>query len=234
MLDLRTFFKNHFDTDKISDDNMRKFAEIHLQRLSANNTGGQYTTMITSLTAAYTAYYGALQNEDAKYALQQGLTITLTNIFESFKSYVSLKEGIIRGTFGKESAQYQEFFPQGLLEFTQATLANVQVLIDRMVLYTDKYQTELGPALLSAFEDYKANFISAREAQLQKIGEVKDLKVVTSTTRDVVENELMKNVHLIAAMYIGNVEQCILFFDQSFIRDADTVEEEETPTEPTT
>ena len=32
-------FKNHFNTDKISDDDIQKFAEINLQRTSANNDG---------------------------------------------------------------------------------------------------------------------------------------------------------------------------------------------------
>jgi hypothetical protein len=37
MMNMETFFKNHFNTSKISDDNIRKFTEIHLQRTSANN-----------------------------------------------------------------------------------------------------------------------------------------------------------------------------------------------------
>ena len=37
MMNMETFFKNRFNTSKISDDNIRKFTEIHLQRTSANN-----------------------------------------------------------------------------------------------------------------------------------------------------------------------------------------------------
>jgi len=32
MMNMETFFKNHFNTKEISDDNIRKFTEIHLQR----------------------------------------------------------------------------------------------------------------------------------------------------------------------------------------------------------
>jgi hypothetical protein len=42
----------------------------------------------------------------------------------------------------------------------------------------------------------------------------------------------MKNLQLIAFMFIGDVDKCISFFDQSFVRDAETVDEEETPTVP--
>ncbi len=47
-----------------------------------------------------------------------------------------------------------------------------------------------------------------------------------------IENELMKNVHLIASMFIGNVDRCMDFFDQSIIRGIENGEEEETPGEP--
>ena len=43
----------------------------------------------------------------------------------------------------------------------------------------------------------------------------------------------MKNVHLIASMFIGDVDRCMDFFDQSFIRSNGKDDEEETPTEPT-
>ena len=231
-MDLKRLFKNHFDTKEISDDNLRKFAEIHLERLSANNGTAQFTAMITATSTAYTAYFGAMTNEDTKFAIQQGLTITMKNIVDGFKKYVSQKEGIIRGNFGKESAEYQEFFPLGLTEYSNATLANVEALITRMVAAAERHQAVLGANLLSDLENYQTDFRNARQAQLTKIGEVQAQKSTTSTTRDGIENELMKNVHLIASMFIGEVDRCMDFFDQSFIRGSETVDEEEEPPTP--
>jgi len=59
-----------------------------------------------------------------------------------------------------------------------------------------------------------------------------DSKTDTSFKRDDVENELMKNVHLIAAMYVGDINTCMDFFDQSFVRDSSNGGDEE-PTPPT-
>lgn len=232
MIDLKKLFKNHFDTDKISDDNLKKFAEVHLERLSANNGAAQFTTMITATTAAYTAYFGAIANEDTKFAIQQGLTVTMTNIFENFKKFVSQKEGIVRGNFSKTSAEYQEFFPQGLTEYSNATLANIETLMTRFFAAAERHNTTLGAVLQSDAENYLTDFKNARKAQLEKIGEVSAQKSTTSTTRDGIENELMRNVHLIASMFIGEVDRCMDFFDQSFIRGNGKDEEEETPTDP--
>jgi hypothetical protein len=172
MMDLRKLFKNHFDTKEISDDTLRKFAEIHLERLSANNGTAQFTAMITATTTAYTAYFGAMTNEDTKFAIQQGLTITMKNIVDKFKKYVSQKEGIIRGNFGKESAAYQEFFPLGVTEYSNANLANIEVLMKRIAAAAERYQADLGANLLTDFEAMLASFQNARQAQLTKIGEV--------------------------------------------------------------
>ena len=229
-MDLKRLFKNHFDTKEISDDNLRKFAEVHLQRLSANNGTAQFTTMITATTTAYTNYFGAITNEDTKFAIQQGLTVTMNNIVENFKNFASKKEGLVFGNYGKESPEYQEFYPNGVTEYRQANLANIETLMSRFVAAAERHQAELGAVLLSDAENFLADFKNARTAQLTKIGEVQAQKSTTSTTRDGIENELMRNVHLIASMFIGEVDRCMDFFDQSFIRGSETDEEEEPPT----
>ncbi len=85
----------------------------------------------------------------------------------------------------------------------------------------------------SVAENYLTDFKAERKVQLEKIGEVQAQKSTTNTNRDGIENELMKNVHLIASMFIGDVERCMDFFDQSFIRGNEKDDDEETPTEPT-
>jgi hypothetical protein len=230
MINMETFFKNHFNTNKISDDNMKKFAEIHIQRLTANNGGGEFTTMITNTTTAFTTYFGAITDEATKFAVQQGLTVAMKNTVEAFKKGVSQKEGIIRGNFGKDSAIYQEFFPLGITEYTKATLANIELLMQRFVNAASAHAVELGIPFVTQFQDYLAFFQAARQAQLLKVGEVVDSKTDSSVMRDGLENELMKNVHLIASMFVGDINRCMDFFDQSFVRDGSGGGDEEPPT----
>ncbi|MFZ1520097.1 MAG: hypothetical protein WAU11_15065 [Ignavibacteriaceae bacterium] len=212
---------------------MKKFAEIHLERLSANNGTAQFTAMITATTAAYTAYFGSITNEDTKYAIQQGLTMAMTNVVENFKKFVSKREGTVRGEFGADTPNYQEFFPQGVDEYWQANLANIETLLTRFAAAAERHSAELGATMQSDAENFLTDFKAARKAQLEKIGEVQAQKSTTSTNRDVIENELMKNVHLIASMFIGEVDRCMDFFDQSFIRSNGKDDEEEIPTDPT-
>src|SRR5574338_200674 len=233
MIRLETFFKNHFDTKEISDNNIRKFTEVHLQKLAAKNGGGDFTQMITETTDAYNLFFGKINDEDTKFAVQQGLTIAMNTAVENFKAAVSRRSGLILSVFGKESPEYQEFFPLGLVEYSGATLKNVETLMNRMVTASTKYTAELTAAVSTEFQGYLTTYTAARTAQLLKKGEVTDAKSATSQNRDVVEVQLMKNWLTIASMFVGDFSACNDFFDQSFIRSTQDDGEGETPEEPT-
>ena len=232
MQNLTTFFRNHFDTKEISDDKLKKFTEDHIQKMISNNTTAEYDTLITDTSTAYTTYYGAISDEGARYALQQALTAQMNNTVEAFKKAVSQKEGIIKGNFGKESAEYQEFFPHGASEYSQATLANIEMLMDNFVNASNNHVGVLGIPFLTEFQDCRTNYTSARDAQLQKIADVAETKTASHQNRDVLELQLHKNLHTIATMFPGDVDRCMDFFDQSFIRPSESGDEEE-PTPPT-
>ena len=95
MIDLRTFFKKHFDTKKVSDDKLRKFASDHIGRLVAKNEGGKYNTMIADTTTALLGYYGSMSDENVDDATKQSLTITVDNVIKEFKTTVRKKEKLI-------------------------------------------------------------------------------------------------------------------------------------------
>ncbi len=220
MQNLNVFFKNHFNTKEISDDNVRKFTEINLQRMITNNPGGIYASLITDTTAAYNGYFGAITDEDTITAIKEGSTVAMSNAVAAFKSAASQKEGIVRGTYGVNSPTYQEFYPHGITEYTTATLENVATLMERMVNAATAHVADLGALFLALFTGLRDDFASARTAQLALIGEVSGRKDVTVSTRDIVEIQLMKNVLFIAFNNVGNLEAVNTYFDQSFLRGA--------------
>ena len=218
MLNLNTLYKNHFGSRKISDDKLRKFAEINLERLKANNGGGELDQLIADTTAALQMYEAAITDEDVKYAKQQGLTIKVKNILKDFKELISRGEGIIRGQFGKKVAEYQEFFPYQKDEYWQCSLKNADLLMDRFLKAAEKYAPQIGDDLKNKLQAMLTDFKSAREEQLLKKAEVTDGKTTTSKRRKELEIQLMKNLYYIGYLYPGNIDKCNNFFDQSFLR----------------
>lgn len=218
MIDLRTLFKNHLNTDEVSDDNVFKFADDHLNRLKSNNGAGHYTAMIAATEPKVLVFRAAVNVEDFSFSAQQGDTMVVDDVIAKFQAEVRQREGIVRGTFGEHSPQYQTFFPHGLTEYSQATKGNVDTLIARIVQGATLYQADLGAGFLAIFTQIQTDYLAARQTQLQQIGTVDAAKTTTSTTRDTLEVQLMTNILTLAVEFLGNPARGMDFFDQSIIR----------------
>ncbi|MFZ1279478.1 MAG: hypothetical protein WAR59_01485 [Ignavibacteriaceae bacterium] len=218
MLDLNILFKNHFGNRLISDSNLRKFAEIHQQRLSSNNSGGEFNQIIADTQNAFNSYYGSINDEDQNFAVQQGLTISVTKVLKEFKQFISSSEGLVRAQFGKKSAEYQEFFPNKMKEYWHLNLTNAEKIMERFYSVTSKHSNVFGDSIKNLAQTLLEEFKEARSNQLKKKGEVAEKKTTTRQKRKNLELQLIKNLHYIGYLYPGNVNKCNNFFDQSFLR----------------
>lgn len=218
MLDLSLLFKNHFGTRLISDNNIRKFSEIHLQRLIANNSEGMMDQIIAETQNAYDQYFGSIKEEDQSFAVQQGLTISVYKVLHEFKRFVSSTEGLIRAQFGKKSEEYKEFIPYGLKEYWHLNLTKAESAMKRFYNATEKYKAVFGDSLKNLAQSLLAEFREARQNQLNKKGDVSKKKVTTRNNRRALEIQLMKNLHYVGYLYPDDENKYKVFFDQSFLR----------------
>jgi hypothetical protein len=218
MLDLRTFFKNHFNTREVSDDNLRKFVEDHLNRMIANNGGGMYAQYIQDTQVLYDKFNTFIKNEDQTFTAQQGKTMQTDKILSDFVALVSRKEGAVRSEFGKDSPEYQEFFPAGLNEYHQISKANAEMLMERMRNKGQAYIAVLGQNFVTLFSDMLTNYLAARNAQLQLMGEVDTLKSDALQARNDLSVQVMKNLLFIALQFVGFTDRLDDFFSQEIVR----------------
>lgn len=222
MLDFNVLFKNHFGSRLISDNSIRKFTEIHLQRLTANNGGGEFNQILADTQTAYNQYFGSLNEKDTNFAVQQGLTISVRKVLTEFKKFVSSSEGLVRAQYGKKAAEYQEFFPSGLKEYWHLNLANAEKVMQRFYKAADRHSAVFGNSLKNLAQTLLTEFKEARKNQLKKKGEVSDKKSTTRDRRKNLELQLIKNLHYIGYLFPGDVDKCNNFFDQSFLRNKKT------------
>lgn len=218
MLDLRTFFKNHFNTREVSDDNLRKFVEDHLNRMIANNVSGIYAQYIQDTQVMYDKFNTFIKNEDQTFTAQQGKTMQTDKILSDFVALVSRKEGAVRSEFGKDSPEYQEFFPAGLNEYHQISKANAEMLMERMRNKGQIYVAVLGQNFVTLFSDILTNYLNARNAQLQLMGEVDTLKSDAMQARTDLSVQVMKNLLFIALQFVGQTDRLDDFFSQEIVR----------------
>lgn len=217
MINLITLFRNHFGAKSISDDKLKVFSEDHIQRLTANNEDGVFTTLITETTTAKNQYFGQISSEATGKALQKSHTKVVDDIMVSFKDEVSRREGLIKSLFGKDSSTYIEFFPNGISEYRGAKKANIETLIVRMATVASNHSAQVGEEFVKVFTDFQTSYTEARNSQMNQKGTVSAIKSNAKSKRTVLELQLIKNLHFIAYTYPGDDDRCSSFFDQSII-----------------
>jgi len=137
---------------------------------------------------------------------------------KEFVELVVIKEGIIRGTWGKGSQVYQVFFPHGKKEYRKAKRGNIQILMLRFISACNDHSGELPEDFVDQFITIKTNYDEARTLQLHHIGTAVGNKLNVATTRKVLEIQLMINLLTISKNNVGKPQVIKVYFDQSIIR----------------
>ena len=223
MMSIERFFEIQFDDPYINREQLRKFMEDHLKRLAINNINNQYDSLITETQQLYELFFGALTDADTSNALQQSRTKSMENVRGQFSALVRRRQGLITNSFDEDSPEYQEFFPHGLTEYTEAKLENIETLMTRIITASAAHAAELGAGLSAEFSKTKDAFVAARGKQLEQKGVVGKASDAAGQSRDAVEIQLTKNLLTIALNNIGNAGAAAMFFDKSIIaRSTDT------------
>lgn len=235
MIDLVKYFQIPFEDPEISFAEFLLFTEDAMARLKRQNEegpdAGAFTALVDATQPLFDAFNDAMSDHDDVTASREGGTMTKDQALEAFQLLVRRREGAIRSEFGKPSAQYEEFFPRGLREYSRATMSNAEVLMDRMVTKTTKYQALLGAAIVTEFTNARAAFMSARAAQLNQKGDVSGAADARWSTRAALERQTTVNLMTVAIKYLGQPEKVLLFYNQSILEEPES-EEEETPVVP--
>lgn len=226
---LKTFFEPAFEGKRIAIDTLKKFSEDNLARLTTNPgaPGGPIAGLITATGAAHIAYFGEISDVDVAKAVQEGFTVAVDQKFEEFQARVQKEHGLIKYTFNNMPA-YQEFFPHGLTEYTNATKASVETLMLRMVeALTNNPNPGIPTTLKDEFQAYHDDYQELRAAQLGKKGNADTQRTERDAARAALELQLWKNVLTISLAHIGNVEACMAYFDESILKGSPEEDEEE-------
>ena len=110
---------------------------------------------------------------------------------------------------------FKNFFADTRIsEYRNATKANIETLMNRMVNASQQHITDLGDAFVKIFIDLRDNYVAARTSQLNKKGEVDTHKTTTKATRRTLELQLVKNIFYIGYNFPGDTARCLSFFNQ--------------------
>ena len=95
MIKFENYFKVLLTQKHISESNLMRFLEDHLQRLITNSPEGVYDTLIAALTIVLLEYKAAIAERYWNQAQQESRTKTVDQTIAEFMRLVSRKEYVI-------------------------------------------------------------------------------------------------------------------------------------------
>lgn len=245
MQNFDVFFKIHFDSVEISDDELNLYTAENIKRLAAVP---RFSEITASLLAAHSVYFGAITDEATNAAIQKGLTHSMETAKDAFFKTAGRHEGAIRSKFGENSPEYLRFFPVGLTEYREATMENIDQKLTRLAKAFSDLGSRLDPEVVADFTAASVGgapprgvipaFQSARAAQLVAKAANNASKMPSATTREALEIECQRALLTVALDALdktpAEVSELRRLFPQHLLEDRQSTPEETTPTNPAT
>lgn len=219
MLNPERYTDDLFDDQRLPDYKLRGFAQDHLLRLviPANNPGGIYTTIIADTTSKFNAFFGSMDSEASKEAFSEGLSLNMENAKATAISEIVRFEGLVTFQFGKTSAAYQAFYPQGLTEYHKATISEVPGLFTRFYTAATTYLNATHPADVTNLDALFTAFNNARSAQLTALAEIDLLQTGRRDDRKALTLQLTTNMLTIALNNLGNPDNYNNYYNPAYL-----------------
>jgi|YelNatPaOPRAMG01_1025707.scaffolds.fasta_scaffold04422_5 hypothetical protein len=217
---------NPFLATRIGNDNFGKYSQTHIERLRTNIPETTDTLfevpivtvfdkMITQTEALYNDWKASTDSGATEKAQKEGKTKSVNQSFDELKSFISIKEGVIADKFHKGTPVYEEFFPLGLKEYSGVRKKNADTIFKRFINVLNIHKDVFDANMINEANEKYSTYTSLRQAQLQKIGEVKDKTSIADEKRKLLALQLYKNLLTLLLIYADKPEKAELYFDES-------------------
>ncbi len=218
MIVLDRIHGNLFDVgERASDLHTKNFSSDMIIKITNRNTQGQYDVPLNLLEARYTAFYGEITNKDIKLALQQSRTRSVDIQIANFKKKLPYISGVIGNAFPENEGIYQEFFPHGVTEYSNANKTTIEVLLTRLKTGVTTHSGQLTPAFVTEVSGFLLSYNTARGVQLQLKDDVHSAVLTKAQQRENLEKEMTKFLHTLAIEFIDTPEVGRAFYNQNLL-----------------
>ncbi len=167
-------------------------------------------TVLETLHNQFTKHLSDFTN---KTYIQISGTITKQDAFDDALDFIRTKEGIIKGTFKKVSAEYAEFYAQGLSAYNNAKVEEMKALLNNYVLAAKKYQAKLGNDFVTEVTALQTAYESARDEQVDKKTDNATTQGLLRESRTALTMQLSSCILMIASKHIKNPAGFLNYFN---------------------
>ena len=234
MKTLSTFLENPFDDDGISMAELVAFSTDCLQRLIANNPGGELTPHITAITSSLSVVVDCVTQDQGKLGIRKASKMAKDNFrAEIIPSEVKRIEAGFIAAFGADSTVLLEALPQGRTIFQNCRDDQVETHLLTLHAAATTHAASLAPATVTLATNLKNNWATIYAASEGSTGG----KTTTQEGKKLARENLQQMLFLCllkhAQMFARQPEKLSLYMQQHLLENPESAEEPEPPAPPT-
>jgi hypothetical protein len=207
------FIKDQFESDTFSRNELNLFTAELIGRIAKILNPALSQAQIDKLVDIHTRFVAEYGKLVTKSAVQLGGTISREDAYDDVIDFIKQQEGAVKAKFGKNTAQYVEFYPAGTTEYHAATVEGLKILLTRYVAAATKYKTELGADFLTEITALETAYTNARDGQVGDKSANKTTQAKLRAIRKELTLHLTKCLLVIASETLENENDFLSYFN---------------------
>ena len=219
MRTLSRFLENPFDDDKISLAELLSFSTDHLQRMIANNAGGELAGRITATTSALDLVANCATDDETKLALRKARKQAKDAFRAGLADKVAKIAGAVTAKYGQDSPEMTECFPLGRTVFSSSTDDQLKNHLQTLLNGVTAHAADLGAPLEAEAAALLAGWMAAYSASEAATGAKTTTQEGKKLARENLQLMLMLNLLKVAEMFARQPEKLALYMQQSLLED---------------
>lgn len=234
MKTLSTFLENPFDDDGISMAELVAFSTDCLQRLIANNPGGELTPHITAITSSLSVVVDCVTQDQGKLGIRKASKMAKDNFrTDIIPSEVKRIEAGFIAAFGADSTVLLEALPQGRNIFNTCRDDQVETHLLTLHAAATTHAASLAPATVTLATNLKNNWATIYAASEGSTGGKTTTQEGKKLARENLQQMLFLCLLKLAQMFARQPEKLSLYMQQHLLENPESAEEPEPPAPPT-
>lgn len=235
MRTLSTFLENPFDDPNISMPELVAFSTDCLQRLTANNAGGELTSHITAITSSLGVVEDCVTQDQGKLGIRKAAKMAKDNFrTDIIPAEVKRIEAGFIAAFGADSPILLEALPQGRNIFNTCRDDQVEVHLLTLHAAATTHAASLAPATVTQATNLKNNWATIYAASEASTGGKTTTQEGKKLARENLQLMLFLCLLKLAGMFPRQPEKLSLYMQQHLLENPSSPEEPPPPPAPPT
>lgn len=234
MRNLSRFLENPFDDVAIGIARLIAFTTDHLQRMIANNSGGELSPRITATTSALGQVTDCVTDDQTRLGIRKARKQSKDDLRAAIPAGVAKIIGAVTAEFGQDSPEVTECVPQGRRVFSTCQDDEVSGHLQTLINGITAHQAVLGAPLVTKATNLKTAWVTIYNASEVSTGAKTVSEQGKQFARENLQLMLYLNLVKLMEMFPRQPEKLALYMQQSLLEVPGSEEEEPEPPVPPT